>query len=132
MGLNNLRGIPRRPAGARTILPSVEKLEARLVPYAVSGAAWPSPQLITISFEPDGTNIGGARSNLFSGLNATMPTSVFEHQILNAFQAWAVQSNINIGVVSDGGQASGVAGADVYQWQCGCRGAQLQGTASRY
>ena len=43
----------------------VEALEARAVPTA-SGNLWPHPELVTVSFVPDGTNLGGVTSNLFN------------------------------------------------------------------
>lgn len=54
----------------RRALPQIEPLESRVVPYSTSGNAWPNPQLITLSFVPDGTNLGGVTSNLFSSFNA--------------------------------------------------------------
>ena len=47
----------------------LEELESRLVPtYGLSGNAWPAPQLVTISFVPDGTlmtsGVGGKRRSL--------------------------------------------------------------------
>src|SRR5438128_2216639 len=44
----------------------VEALESRIVPYTLSGNAWPHANLVTISFVPDGTNLGGVTSNLFA------------------------------------------------------------------
>ena len=40
---------------ARRARLAVEQLEAREVPYNVSGGAWVHPELVTISFVPDGT-----------------------------------------------------------------------------
>jgi hypothetical protein len=77
------------------------------VPYTISGNAWPKPQLITISFEPDGTNLGGVSSNLFATFNAKSATKTWENQILKAAQVWAQQSNINFVVVSDSGAPMG-------------------------
>jgi hypothetical protein len=97
----------RRPA------PVLEPLEARVVPYAVTGNAWPSPQLVTISFMPDGTTIStnGTQlvgSNLFSKFNAKFGSaSAWENIILKAAQNWAVQTNINFAVVADDGVAIG-------------------------
>jgi hypothetical protein len=52
-------GVRTRTARARRPAPPrLEELESRLTPYAVSGGAWPVPQLITISFVPDGTILG--------------------------------------------------------------------------
>jgi hypothetical protein len=83
--------------------PAVEALETRVVPYATTGNAWPHPNLVTISFEPDGTNLGGVSSNLFATFNAKWSTSVWENQILKAAQVWAQQANLNFTVVADSG-----------------------------
>jgi hypothetical protein len=86
-----------------------EPLEDRLVP-ADFGVPWINASHLTLSFAPDGTAIAGHQSSLFGSLNAQMPTAVWEGLILQAFQTWAIQTNINIGVVSDGGQPFGVPG----------------------
>jgi hypothetical protein len=86
----------------------VERLEERLVPYALSGNVWPHPNLITLSFVPDGTIISGTTpSNLFATLNARWSTATWENIILKAAQTWAAQTNINFAVVSDNGTAIG-------------------------
>jgi hypothetical protein len=87
-----------------------EALEDRAVP-ATFGVPWTDPSHLTLSFVPDGTPIAGHTSSLFQMLNAVEPSSVWEREILRAFQTWAVNANINIGVVADGGQPLGVAGA---------------------
>jgi hypothetical protein len=97
---------------ARTVL-ELELLEDRVVPYSVSGNVWPQPNLITISFMPDGTPLSSAigstiTSNLFSAFNAKFgSTAAWENQILKAAQVWAQQTNINFAVVSDSGAPSG-------------------------
>jgi hypothetical protein len=88
----------------------VERLEDRLTP-ASWGNPWPDPQHLTLSFAPDGTPIGGQTSNLFQTMSALGPTSVWQTALLRAFQTWAVEANINIGVVSDQGLPFGTAGA---------------------
>jgi hypothetical protein len=86
----------------------LEVLESRLVPYAVSGNAWPHPELITISFMPDGTNLGGISSNLFATFNAKFGSAaVWQNQILKAAQVWAQQTDINFAVVPDNGADEG-------------------------
>jgi predicted Zn-dependent protease len=77
------------------------------VPYTISANAWPNPQVITISFEPDGTNLGGASSNLFATFNAKWATKTWENQILKAAQVWAQQANVNFVVVPDSGAPMG-------------------------
>jgi hypothetical protein len=88
---------------------SVEQLEDRCVP--AFGTPWPDALHLTLSFAPDGTAIGDHTSTLFKTLNAIAPTATWEHEILRAFQTWAVQTNINIGVVPDDGQPFGTPGA---------------------
>jgi hypothetical protein len=89
-------------------LPRLEALESRVVPWATSGNLWPTPSLITLSFVPDGTDLGGMPSNLFSSMNARFgsPTA-WQAQILKAAQVWAKNTNINFAVVSDNGAPLG-------------------------
>ena len=97
-----------------TARPAIEALESRLVPYAATGNAWPNPQLITISFVPDGTvlalgNGGQITSNLFATFNAKFgitSASQWQNIILKAAQTWAAQTNINFAVVPDNGAAA--------------------------
>ncbi|HZU35779.1 MAG TPA: matrixin family metalloprotease, partial [Gemmataceae bacterium] len=78
------------------------------MPASLSGNAWPHPELITISFMPDGTNLGGKTSNLFSTFNNKFGSaSTWENIILKAAQTWAQATNINFAVVIDNGSASG-------------------------
>src|SRR5438105_2715293 len=104
---------PRPRPPSPSVRPQVEALESRLVPYALSGDAWPGPQLITLSFVPDGTVLGtnangNITSNLFATFNAKFgSTSKWENQILKAAQQWAAQTNINFAVVADNGTAIG-------------------------
>jgi hypothetical protein len=92
----------------RSSSPTLESLESRLVLFAVSGNSWPNPVAITISFMPDGTNLGGVSSNLFSTFNANPRLAgQWQTQILKAAQVWAQQTNINFVVVPDDGAPSG-------------------------
>ncbi len=84
----------------------LERLEDRSVP-AHFGVPWPDAQHLTISFAPDGTPVGADTSTLFQTFNSTMNPSDWQLAILRAFQTWAVNANINIGLVADGGQALG-------------------------
>src|SRR5262249_10191015 len=77
-----------------------------------TGTKWPNPQLVTISFVPDGTIVGSNSSgyiysNLFATFNAKWATSTWENVILKAAQSWAAQTNLNFFVVSDSGAAIG-------------------------
>lgn len=85
----------------------VESLESRLVPYSLSGNAWENPELVTLSFMPDGTNLGGVTSNLHATMDARWAPSVWQREILRAAQVWAQVTNLNFALVNDSGAASG-------------------------
>src|SRR5438105_2779415 len=93
----------------RTLL-WVERLEDRCTP-ATWGNPWPDPGHLTLSFAPDGTQVGGQTSNLFQKMAALGPVSAWQTAILRAFQTWAVQADINIGVIGDQGLPFGATGA---------------------
>jgi len=83
--------LPRRPLPTRL---RFDQLEQRVVPYATSGNAWVNPQLVTLSFVPDGTILGAnAQGNITSGLFARLnshpgwTTATWQHQIMAAAQA---------------------------------------------
>jgi Matrixin len=87
-----------------------DELEGRTLRAAVS-LPWTDPEHLTLSFAPDGTMIDGAPSQVFQDLNAQFPTtSAWQDVIVSAFQTWAAQTNLSIGLVSDQGQPFGVAG----------------------
>lgn len=88
---------------------SFDQLEDRQVP-ATFGVPWSDAQHLTLSFVPDGTAIAGHQSDLFATMNAQRPTMAWEREILRALQTWAVQANVNVGIVPDGGQPLGAAG----------------------
>ena len=85
---------------------AAEVLEIRSL---LSGAttAWVQPSALTVSFAPDGTQVSGQSSLLFASMSGLGDPTVWEHAILDAFQTWAVHANLNIGLVSDSGQAFG-------------------------
>lgn len=102
-----------RPVARRMARPRVEELETRLTP-TWSGNAWPHPELITISFVPDGTIIGAGTggmiySNLFAKFNAHpgWTTATWQNKIIAAAQSWAQQTNINFDIVADNGTTIG-------------------------
>jgi hypothetical protein len=86
----------------------VEVMEDRLTP--TTGIPWLDPGNLTLSFVPDGTDVSGKPSNLFSLLGASAPTD-WQREVLRAFQTWAAQTNLNIGLVPDGGLPMGAPGA---------------------
>ncbi|MES2789075.1 MAG: matrixin family metalloprotease [Planctomycetota bacterium] len=81
----------------------IEQLEDRVVLYAVSGNAWPNPQVITISFVPDGTDIGGVTSNLNAMFSTNPNLANWKDEVLRAAQSWAQATNINFVLVPDNG-----------------------------
>ncbi len=92
---------------------AIEELESRTVPSA-TGNAWPHPELVTLSFVPDGTILGTnasgyVHSNLFSKWNAHpgWTTATWEDTIIKAAQTWAQAANINFQVVPDSGANTG-------------------------
>jgi hypothetical protein len=88
--------------------PDLESLESRVVLYSATGNAWLNPAVVTLSFMPDGTNLGGATSNLISTFNSNPGLSGrWQNEILRAAQVWAQQTNINFVVVPDDGAVSG-------------------------
>jgi hypothetical protein len=59
---------------------------------------------------PDGTNVGGAPSVLFQTLNSRYPTATWQQQLRIAASLWENATNVNLVMVSDGGQAVGSSG----------------------
>jgi Matrixin len=87
-----------------------ESLEGRILRAAI-GLPWRDPLHLTLSFAPDGTAIAGDSSDLFQDLNAQFPsTMAWQDDITSAFQTWAAETNISIGVVTDSGAPFGTAG----------------------
>lgn len=102
---------PRRRSG-RTVSrmashSQIEGLEDRIVLYAVSGNAWPEPQVVTIGFVPDGTNLGGVTSDLNDVFDSNPYLPNWQGEILRAAQVWSQATNINFVLIDDNGAASG-------------------------
>ncbi len=103
---------PVRPIGRnKSCRPALEVLEARLV-LAQFGVPWHDPTHLSVSFAPDGTSIAGHPSTLFQTLDANEPAAEWQAQILQAFQAWSDQANIDFSVSADGGEPFGTPGPD--------------------
>lgn len=99
----------RRRRPIRQTKLGVETLESRTLLDA-TGILWSNGSSLTLSFAPDGTDIGGATSSLSSTLGSLTGDSSWSEAILRAFQTWAVHTNIDIAVVADGGQPFGSPG----------------------
>ena len=88
----------------------LEALEDRCTPTSL-GQTWPEPGRLTLGFVPDGTMLSGAPSNLFASMNRLAPAPQWQQVVLKAFQTWAVNTNVNVGVVPDDGTPLGTDGA---------------------
>jgi hypothetical protein len=87
-----------------------EILESRMVRAAI-GLPWRDPLHLTLSFAPDGTAIAGDSSELFQDLDAQFPSITgWQDDIARAFQTWAAETNISVGLVADPGAPFGTAG----------------------
>jgi hypothetical protein len=76
----------------------IERLEDRTTPSGMT-----NPLQLTVSFVPDGTQVGSQQSNLFQDMNALAPTAVWQQQILDSLQTIAAQANATLTVVPDDG-----------------------------
>ncbi len=70
----------------------LEQLEDRL-----------TPSTLTVSFVPDGTQIGSEQSQLFSDLNPTASAATWQQDVFNMLQSAASQYNLNLQLVADDG-----------------------------
>jgi hypothetical protein len=102
---------PRSRRGAlRGTRPDLEGLERRLLLYSNLGDQWTFSDRITYSLMPDGTSVGGVPSALFQTLNAKFATATWEQQIEAAASLWENVTNVNLSMVSDGGEPVGTSG----------------------
>jgi len=95
---------------SRIVRPQLEGLESRLLLYSTLGDMWTYDSRITYSLMPDGTSVGGIPSALFQTMNANNPTAKWEQQIEQAAAVWETATNVNLALVSDGGEAVGCSG----------------------
>ena len=91
-------------------LNQVEALEDRCMP-STFGVPWADPNHLTLSFTADGTSTPIGTNSLTHTMAGAGTTATWQREILRAFQTWAAQTNLNIGLVADGGQALGSLGA---------------------
>lgn len=91
------------------LLAQVESLEDRSVP-AIFGQPWLDGRHLTISFAGDGTLVSGVGSSL-GAVFSPLGSDSAKLEVLRAFQTWATNANLNIGLVADSNWAFGTAGA---------------------
>jgi Matrixin len=87
----------------------LESLERREV-LAAFGTAWPDSRSLTVSFPTDNTQAGAYQNSLRSVLDQVAGRQEWQEAVLRAFQTWAVQANINIGLADDRGDNFGAVG----------------------
>ncbi len=90
---------------ARKSKPRLEGLEDRKLLYSTTGGLWSHPERVTFSLVPDGTNIGGSSSALYSTLNSQY--SGWQAVFNQAAAIWEAVANVNLVQVSDNGAAMG-------------------------
>ena len=89
--------------------PRGEHLESRYL-LDGGGLVWNDTSQLTLSFVPDGTDVGGESSALFEQFDDVATTRQWKDTILQAFQTWAVHTQVNVGVVHDSGLPMGTPG----------------------
>jgi Matrixin len=99
-----------RAPSSKAFRPRLEVLEDRFLLYATTGNQWTKPNLITYSFMPDGTSLGGIPSNLQATLNAHFSTASWQAQFADAAAVWEEVANVNFSLVADNGSPLGVSG----------------------
>lgn len=87
----------------------METLERREV-LTTFGVAWPDARSLTISFPTDDAQIGAYNNSLRAIFDQVADRKVWQEAVLRAFQSWAVESNINIGLATDRGDHFGATG----------------------
>jgi len=100
----------RSESGSNRRRLTVEGLEPRLLLYAANGGVWPHPELVTVSFMPDGTDLGGVPNNLQSSMNLRFPTATWQKETLRGLQSYAANANLNFSVAADDGSPFGSCG----------------------
>jgi hypothetical protein len=65
---------------------------------------------LTLSFPPDGTPIFTHQSSLYASFDNLLTAAELEQAFLDAFNLWAREGNLDVGVVPDSGDAFGISG----------------------
>ncbi len=74
------------------------------------GIPWPEPRSLSVSFPSDQVAVGAFQNVLRATLDDVTDRKVWQEATLRAFQTWSVVSNINVGLVTDRGDAFGAIG----------------------
>jgi hypothetical protein len=90
---------------------SIESMEDRMLLSASAfGIPWPNAEHLTLSFPADGSVAVGQPNQLNAILNAETNQGPWHQEMMRALQTWSAAADINIGLVSDGGQPLNAAG----------------------
>ncbi len=87
----------------------IETLERREV-LTTFGNPWPDARSLTVSFPTDNAQVGAYQNSLRSVLDQVADRKEWQEAVLRAFQTWAVETNVNIGLASDRGDHFGAVG----------------------
>jgi hypothetical protein len=88
----------------------LECLEPRMM-LSADGLLLANDAFLTLSIAGDGVQVANQSNTIHAKFDAIAPEAVWQEAILRAFQTWAVHTNADVGVVSDGGQPFGTPGA---------------------
>lgn len=105
-GVHDRRRFGKAAAGVSSLVVA-ESLESRQL---LTGVGWDNPEDLTASIAPDGTKIAGQRSTFNQTFSSLGTPSQLRGLIQEVFQTWTRNANLNVGIVSDGGQDFGSPG----------------------
>ena len=89
------------------IRPVLENLEGRVLLYAASGDRFSNGADIRLSIVPDGTDLGGVKSNLYATFDKEFGANVWEPIIEDSAAWWEYYANLNMTYVYDNGAPIG-------------------------
>lgn len=90
---------------------SIEALESRWTMDGDSeGVVWGESPYLSVSFVPDGTQVAGQSSQLFSSLNQIATPPEWQQAVITALQTWVVHVNGDVALTSDDGSPLGTEG----------------------
>ncbi len=77
------------------------------------GTPWPDARNLTLSFPDDEVAVGAYRNELRQTLDQVTDRQVWKTEVARAFQTWAVESNLSIGLRNDRSDSFGTVGLPV-------------------
>src|SRR6056297_3090782 len=86
-----------------------ESLEDRRL-LAAFGNAWPEPRDLTISFPADGVQLARQQNDINQTFDTLAARRDWQELALRAYQTWAIQAALNIGLRNDYNTDFGVPG----------------------